>query len=70
MFYYLHHLTEWFSPLRIFQYITLRAFLGAATAFLIVLVLGPWVVRWLRALNFGEQSREMDVDQLKEFFRS
>jgi len=70
MFYYLHHLTEWFSPLRIFQYITLRAFLGAATAFLIVLVLGPVVLRWLRKLNFGEQSREMDVEQLKEFFHS
>jgi phospho-N-acetylmuramoyl-pentapeptide-transferase len=70
MFYYLSDLTEWFSPLRIFQYITFRAFLGAATAFLIVLVLGPLVVRWLRKLNFGEQSREMDVDQLKDFFRS
>jgi phospho-N-acetylmuramoyl-pentapeptide-transferase len=70
MFYYLSNLTEWFSPLRVFQYVTVRAFLGAATAFLIVLVLGPLVVRWLRKLNFAEQSRELDVEHLKEFFRS
>ena len=70
MFYYLHLLTNWFTPLRLFRYITLRAFLGAATAFLSVLVLGPLVLRWLRKFNFDEQSREMDVDQLKEFFRS
>ena len=70
MFYYLHLLTNWFTPLRLFRYITLRAFLGAATAFLIVLMLGPLVLRWLRKFNFDEQSREMDVDQLKEFFRS
>jgi phospho-N-acetylmuramoyl-pentapeptide-transferase len=70
MFYYLHLLTDWFTPLRLFRYITFRAFLGAGTAFLIVLVLAPLVLRWLRKLNFAEQSREMDVDQLKEFFRS
>jgi phospho-N-acetylmuramoyl-pentapeptide-transferase len=70
MFYYLHLLTEWFTPLRLFRYITFRAFLGAATAFLIVLVLAPLVLRGLRKLHFAEQSREMDVDQLKEFFRS
>ncbi len=70
MFYYLSELTEWFSPLRMFQYITFRAFLGAATAFLIVLILGPLVVRWLRKLNFAEQSRELDVAHLKDFFRS
>ncbi|TAN35904.1 MAG: phospho-N-acetylmuramoyl-pentapeptide-transferase [Verrucomicrobia bacterium] len=70
MFYYLHLLTDWFSPLRMFRYITLRAFLGAATAFLLVLVLGPLVIRWLRRLNFGEQSRDGDVEKLAEFFNS
>ena len=70
MFYYLHLLTDWFTPLRMFRYISLRAFLGAATAFLIVLLLGPLVIRGLRRLSFDEQSREMDVDKLKEFFQS
>lgn len=70
MFYYLHLLTDWFTPLRLFRYITLRAFLGAATSFLIVLVLAPLVVRWLRKLNFSEQSRGLDVKQLDDFFRS
>ena len=70
MFYYLHLLTAHFPPLRLFRYISFRAFLGAATAFLIVLVLGPLVLRWLRKLNFSEQSRGMDVKQLDGFFRS
>jgi phospho-N-acetylmuramoyl-pentapeptide-transferase len=70
MFYYLHLLTDLFSPLRMFRYITLRALLGAATAFLLVVVLGPLVIRGLRRLNFGEQSRDAEVEKLAEFFNS
>jgi phospho-N-acetylmuramoyl-pentapeptide-transferase len=70
MFYYLHLLTDVFTPLRMFRYITLRALLGAATAFFIVLVLGPLVMRGLRRLNFGEQSRDGEVEKLAGFFNS
>ena len=70
MLYYLHALTADFSPLRIFRYITFRAFGGAATAFLIALVLGPLVIRLLRRMNFGEQSRQADVPGIADFFNS
>ena len=50
MFYFLH--------IRIFQYITFRAVMGAGTAFLIALILGPPMIRWLRALKYGQQIRD------------
>ncbi len=57
MLYYLHHLFEIWGPLRIFQYITVRAFGAAGTSFVIGLVLGPPVIRWLRRLKIGQQVR-------------
>ena len=63
MLYYLHLLAdEWFSPLRMFQYGTFRALGGAATAFLISVLCGPWVIDWLRRLKVGQQVRsEQDL---------
>ena len=58
MFYYLNLLSDWFSPLRIFRYITFRTLAGAATAFLISLILGPWMIRKLREFKIGQQVRE------------
>ena len=67
MLYYLHHLMEWYSPLRIFQYITVRAFAAAGTAFLIALVCGPWVIRQLIRLKIGQQVRKDEVLALYHF---
>ena len=36
MFYYLSEYTQWFSPLRVFQYVTFRAVCAALTALLMV----------------------------------
>jgi len=58
MLYYLHLWMESYSPLRIFQYITFRAFCAAGTAFLISLLVGPWMIRKLRAFKLGQQVRE------------
>ena len=55
MFYYLSYLTDWLSPLRVFRYITFRAFAGAATAFLISVLIGPWMIRKLNPFA-GERS--------------
>ena len=49
---------EWFSPLRLFQYITFRALGGAATAFLIVLALGPPFIRRLRRWKIEQIERD------------
>ena len=49
------------SWLRIFRYVTFRALAGAGTAFLISLVLGPWMIEKLRLLKIGQQVRTDEV---------
>lgn len=58
MLFFLHELTDIWSPLRLFRYITFRALMGAGTAFAISLVLGPAIIRWLRILKFGQYVRD------------
>ncbi len=60
MFYYLSQLTAWWSPLRVFQYTTFRAVGAAITALLICIVTGPWVIRKLTELKFGQPIRGVD----------
>lgn len=50
MLYYLHLLSDTVSYFRIFQYITVRAVAGAGTAFILSLLLGPWIIRRLKLL--------------------
>ena len=62
MLYYLHLLQDWYSPLRVFRYITVRAVAGAGTAFLISLVIGPWVIERLRRMKTGQrENKEADM---------
>ncbi len=67
MLYYLIELEGLFSPLRLFQYITFRTLGAAATAFIVSLVVAPWLIRRLRIINFGEQAED---DRLAELDRS
>lgn len=67
MLYYLHLLTDWVSPLRVFRYITFRMLAGAATAFVISLVLGPWMIRMLQRLKVGQQVRKDEAPPLYVF---
>ncbi|MGI6086411.1 MAG: phospho-N-acetylmuramoyl-pentapeptide-transferase [Kiritimatiellia bacterium] len=57
MLYYLHLLADKWSVLRVFQYITVRAFAGAGTAFVLSLILGPVVIRRLGRLCSGDATR-------------
>ncbi len=57
MLYYLHLLSGDISYFRVFQYITVRILAGAGTAFLISLLLGPWVIRRLTILCGGDANR-------------
>lgn len=45
---------KWFSWLRVFHYITVRAAGAAVTALLLSLWLGPKVIKWLKQLKFGQ----------------
>ena len=67
MLYYLHYLTDLYSPLRVFQYITVRAFAAAGTAFIITLILGPWIIGVLQRLKVGQQVRKEEAIHLYEF---
>ena len=64
MFYYLSFLTDLWSPLRVFRYITVRAVAGAGTAFLLSLVLGPPLIRELRRLKIGQYVRKEEAPPL------
>jgi phospho-N-acetylmuramoyl-pentapeptide-transferase len=67
MFYYLlyplHKLISFFN---VFRYISFRAAMATATAFLISLIFGPLVIRKLQELKIGEQIRKDDSARLHE----
>lgn len=64
MLYYLHEYTDVFSPLRVFHYVTVRTFAGAGTAFLLSVLLGPWMIRRLQTLKFGQHIRMEEAPPL------
>jgi phospho-N-acetylmuramoyl-pentapeptide-transferase len=64
MLYYLNLLQDWWTPLRVFRYITVRAVAGAGTAFLLSLLLGPWAIRQLRRLQIRQYERKEEAPPL------
>ncbi len=59
LYYLLYHVLEpYFSPLNVFRYITVRTAMASLTALLLCLLLGPWMIRRLRALQIGQFIRE------------
>jgi phospho-N-acetylmuramoyl-pentapeptide-transferase len=60
MLYYLFYfvLHPHFSPLNVFRYITVRTAVASITALILSLVLEPWVVKRLRALQVKQFIRE------------
>ncbi|NCA82572.1 MAG: phospho-N-acetylmuramoyl-pentapeptide-transferase [Opitutae bacterium] len=64
MLYYLSLLSDHFTPLNVFRYVTVRAFMGAGTAFFLSLLLGRWMIGRLRAFKIGQmvrQDKEMEA---------
>ncbi|MBI4459062.1 MAG: phospho-N-acetylmuramoyl-pentapeptide-transferase, partial [Acidobacteria bacterium] len=60
MLYYLFYevLFDYFSPFRVFRYLTFRTAFASITALLICLVLGPWLIARLREFQIGQYIRE------------
>ena len=60
MFYYIFFelLTDVFSPLNVFRYISFRSIYATVTALLIALLFGPLVIRHLRRLEIGQYIQE------------
>ncbi|MBI4650644.1 phospho-N-acetylmuramoyl-pentapeptide-transferase [Candidatus Desantisbacteria bacterium] len=66
MFYYIYQLFHYkVSYLRLFRYITVRSVFGAITAFLISILLGPYVIRKLKELKVGQTIRDEGPDTHK-----
>lgn len=59
LYYLLQWLEEAFHPpgFQVVEFITVRATLSAITAFVIVMVIGPYVIRWLVRNQLGEEVR-------------
>jgi phospho-N-acetylmuramoyl-pentapeptide-transferase len=66
MLYYLSLLEGALSELRLFQYITFRTLGAASTAFVVSLVVAPWLIRKLRKINFREKKVDDRVIDLKK----
>ncbi len=56
------YLTDWLmdidSSFRVFQYLTLRAILGALTSLIIAFMVGPWMIRRLTVRKIGQSIRD------------
>ena len=70
MLYYLFYPLKdiWFG-FNVFRYITFRAAMASLTAFLLSLVFGPLVIRWLKGLNFGQNIRREYVEPLYDLHK-
>lgn len=66
MLYYLTQLEHLFSPLRLFKYISFRTLGAAATAFVISLLLAPWLIRKLRDLKIKETEKDKRIGALEK----
>jgi len=64
MFYYLYFLSHWVSEFRVFKYITVRTLAGAATSFILCVLLGPWVIRTLRKFKIQQYVRKEEAPPL------
>ncbi len=56
LFYQILH--RYIPAFRLFQYVTIRVALASMTSLFLALVLGPWMIRKLRELSFGQHIRE------------
>ena len=67
MFYhFLYSLTDTWFGFNVFRYITFRAAMASFTAFIISIVIGPHIIRWLEKMNIGQTIRKDFVEDLHE----
>jgi len=71
LYYLLYPLRDLWFGFNVFKYITFRAAMGALTAFVLSIVLGPIIIKWLYRLKIGEQVRkEQYMATLSEFYKT
>lgn len=62
--YFLYPLREYFTFFNVFKYITFRAAFASITAFLIIVIFAPPIIKRLQALKIGENVREKECSNL------
>ncbi|PTY05515.1 phospho-N-acetylmuramoyl-pentapeptide-transferase [Opitutaceae bacterium EW11] len=65
---YLADFEEYFGPLRVLRFITLRTLLAAGTAMVIGFIIGPWLIRQLKILKFGQHYDDDRTGDLAQRF--
>ncbi len=63
LYYLLYPLAEVFKAFNVFRYITFRSVYAALTAFLLCLLLGPWLISRLRRAGVGQNIRRDGPDR-------
>jgi phospho-N-acetylmuramoyl-pentapeptide-transferase len=58
LYHLLYPLHKTYFAFNVFRYLTFRSAAAVVTALLVSFLLGPSVIRWLRALKFGQQVRD------------
>jgi phospho-N-acetylmuramoyl-pentapeptide-transferase len=58
LYHLLYPLSKTFSGFNVFRYLTFRSAGAVITALLVSFILGPWIIRRLRLLKFGQQVRD------------
>jgi phospho-N-acetylmuramoyl-pentapeptide-transferase len=59
-------LLEWSALENLVRYLTFRAAAAAVTGFLVAILLGPWVIEWLRGRKIAENTAKTDSLRLAE----
>ena len=67
MFYYFTQLRNLFFAFNIFKYITFRAAMAAVTTFLLCVIFGPFVIRYLKEKKIQEKAKREDCPGLAQF---
>ena len=58
LYHLLYPLHTSFIGFNVFRYITFRSICGAITAFLIMIVIGPWFIRMMQKMQIGQVVRD------------
>lgn len=69
MVWYLHRLSN-DTLLNLLRYVTVRGVLAAGFAFLVSIIIGPRLIRWLRTKRIGEETTRTDSDRLNRLHSS
>ncbi len=65
---YLANFEDYFGPLRVLRYLTLRTLMAAGTATVIGFIIGPWLIHQLRRLKFGQHYDDDRTGDLAQRF--